>query len=182
MPAPDKFCDIVMKGGITSGVVYPLTVYERAKTFRFRNVGGTSVGAIAAAATAAAEFGRDRGAFEELRGLPKWLGDPSPHRRGSNLFNLFQPQATTCPLFAVLVTLISHKKWRVFWGLWAVLWNFPVAALAGSVPGLVLAILACQVGNGTAVVLGSRIGLSPSSRRSGVHGHDLLSSSTRKGP
>ena len=56
---PTLECDIVMKGGITSGVVYPLAVVELAKTYRFRNIGGTSTGAIAAAATAAAELGRD---------------------------------------------------------------------------------------------------------------------------
>jgi hypothetical protein len=47
-----------MKGGITSGVVYPLAACELAKAFRFKNIGGTSAGAIAAAATAAAELGR----------------------------------------------------------------------------------------------------------------------------
>ena len=39
-----------MKGGITSGVVYPFALCELARTYRFANVGGTSAGAIAAAA------------------------------------------------------------------------------------------------------------------------------------
>ena len=56
--APDLQCDIVMKGGITSGVVYPLAVCELATTYRLRSVGGASAGAIAAAAAAAAEVGR----------------------------------------------------------------------------------------------------------------------------
>jgi predicted acylesterase/phospholipase RssA len=43
-----------MKGGVTSGIVYPLAVCELAKEFRFVNIGGTSAGAIAAAVTAAA--------------------------------------------------------------------------------------------------------------------------------
>ena len=50
--------DLTMEGGTTSGVVYPLAVCELATSFRFRNVGGASAGAIAAALTAAAEFGR----------------------------------------------------------------------------------------------------------------------------
>jgi predicted acylesterase/phospholipase RssA len=50
--------DLTMEGGTTSGVVYPLAVCELATTFRFRNVGGASAGAIAAALTAAAELGR----------------------------------------------------------------------------------------------------------------------------
>ncbi|MGB6519619.1 MAG: patatin-like phospholipase family protein, partial [Candidatus Cybelea sp.] len=45
-------CDVVMKGGIASGVVYPGAVYELSKTYRFRNIGGTSAGAIAATLTA----------------------------------------------------------------------------------------------------------------------------------
>ena len=40
--------DMVMKGGITSGVVYPLAVCELAKQYRFRNLGGSSAGGIAA--------------------------------------------------------------------------------------------------------------------------------------
>ncbi len=57
---------MVMKGGITSGVVYPLAVTKLAERFVFKNIGGTSAGAIAAAATAAAELGRDTGGFERL--------------------------------------------------------------------------------------------------------------------
>lgn len=53
--AAHRNCDIVMKGGITSGIVYPRAVSELAKSFHFKNIGGTSAGAIAAAATAAAE-------------------------------------------------------------------------------------------------------------------------------
>ena len=61
---PDLFCDIVMKGGITSGVVYPHAVCELTSTLRLKNVGGTSAGAIAQAATAAAEYGRQGGSVQ----------------------------------------------------------------------------------------------------------------------
>ena len=43
-------CDLVMKGGITSGVIYPRAVCQLAVTRRLTQVGGTSAGAIAAAA------------------------------------------------------------------------------------------------------------------------------------
>ena len=46
--SPARECDIVMKGGITSGVIYPLAVCELAGVYRLRNIGGTSAGAIAA--------------------------------------------------------------------------------------------------------------------------------------
>ena len=42
-----KYCDIVMKGGVTSGVVYPGAVCELAKHYQFKSIGGASSGAIA---------------------------------------------------------------------------------------------------------------------------------------
>lgn len=47
-------CDLVLKGGVTSGVVYPYAILELARRYRFRSVGGTSAGGIAAAFAAAA--------------------------------------------------------------------------------------------------------------------------------
>ena len=86
---PTRSCDVVLKGGITSGVVYPHGLCELARTYRFSNVGGTSAGAIAAAGAAAAEHGRERGGFEKLAELPEWIGGDD------NLFRLFQPQPRT---------------------------------------------------------------------------------------
>ena len=61
MNGPEETCDIVLKGGITSGVVYPLALVSLSKKYRFSSIGGTSAGAIAAAAAAAAEYGRQTG-------------------------------------------------------------------------------------------------------------------------
>ena len=55
---PDLSCDLVMKGGLTSGIVYPSAIVELAKKYQFKSIAGSSAGAIAAAATAAAEFRR----------------------------------------------------------------------------------------------------------------------------
>ena len=93
--------DMVMKGGITSGVVYPLAVCELAKTRRFRNLGGSSAGGIAAAMAAAAECARDTGGFNRLAGLPLDLGE--------NLLAMFQPSPGTKPLFRVLLAAQSKK-------------------------------------------------------------------------
>jgi predicted acylesterase/phospholipase RssA len=57
--------DVTMRGGTTSGVVYPLAMCEIARTRRLRNVGGASAGAIAAAAAAAAELGRSSNLLDE---------------------------------------------------------------------------------------------------------------------
>ena len=81
-----KHCDVVMKGGITSGVVYPPAIVELSREYQFKNIGGTSAGAIAAAATAAAEYGRQRNAgptagFERLADLNLYVINRSGFRR-----------------------------------------------------------------------------------------------------
>jgi predicted acylesterase/phospholipase RssA len=80
--------DLVMQGGVTSGVVFPGALYELAKDFHFVRIGGTSAGAIAAAMLAAAECQRQRLAglghsdsevqapFETLRKLGERLAEP----------------------------------------------------------------------------------------------------------
>ena len=71
-PKPEKCCDIIMKGGVTSGIVYPLAVVELAKQYRFVNIGGTSAGAIAASLTAAAEYRRSTG---DVRGFTDGIAE-----------------------------------------------------------------------------------------------------------
>jgi predicted acylesterase/phospholipase RssA len=117
LPEPEALpelrnCDLVMKGGITSGIVYPKAVCELAKHFTFRNIGGTSAGAIAAAATAAAELGRRRGrnSFEKLAKLPDQLGRPAISGKGSFLFTLFQPQKGFERIFRVLTALLGARS------------------------------------------------------------------------
>ena len=58
METPTQTCDLVMKGGVTSGIVYPRLVTRLARRYRFVRIGGSSAGAIAAAFTAAAEYER----------------------------------------------------------------------------------------------------------------------------
>jgi hypothetical protein len=120
----EQKCDIVMKGGITSGVVYPHAVCELAQTYRFCNVGGTSAGAIAAAAAAAAEYGREEEGFNKLARLPRWLGD------GTNLRNLFQPQKKTRKLYAVVLAGVDKGASGML-----------VAAVAEHIPSAVLGAL-----------------------------------------
>src|SRR5215216_4780320 len=75
--------DLTMEGGTTSGVVYPLAVCELATNFRFRNVGGASAGAIAAALTAAAELGRS-GRVLAAGGLDQQIGDQQDSSAATN--------------------------------------------------------------------------------------------------
>ena len=93
-PPEDRFCDLVMKGGITSGVVYPKAIALLARHYRFKSIGGTSAGAIAAAITAAAEFRRrktgTRDGFDALAKLPEELMEKLPGSKRSRLLSLFQ--------------------------------------------------------------------------------------------
>ena len=144
---PTLTCDVVMKGGITSGVVYPHAICELARTYRFVNVGGTSAGAIAAAGAAAAEHGRDRGGFEWLAALPAWIG------AGGNLLGLFQPQQGTRPYFRLFTAGLGSTgagKWLRLG--WAAVRGFPLTVLAGLAPGVALVVLAAWTGSGALAV------------------------------
>ena len=101
-------CDLVMKGGVTSGLVYPPAVFELSKKYRFRNIGGTSAGAVAAALTAAAEYrrakdGSDSG-FQQLDKVAKQLQEPGYLR------NLFQGSSETEPLLNLVLQAPEHQK------------------------------------------------------------------------
>ncbi|MFL6292859.1 MAG: SuhR protein [Thermoanaerobaculia bacterium] len=130
---PKLECDIIMKGGITSGVVYPLAVVELAKTYRLRNIGGTSAGAIAAALAAAAEHGRDDpggGGFPKLAELPGFLAE--------KLTALFQPSPKARPAFKTLLVWISPggKIRKTLRTLWNLVRFHPLAFLLGALLGI----------------------------------------------
>ena len=85
-------CDMIMKGGVTSGIVYPYAVLEIATAYRFRSLGGTSAGAIAAAFAAAAEYGRQKGRLDSFLVLKHYC-DELPNI----LLSLFQPDPELRP-------------------------------------------------------------------------------------
>lgn len=108
----ESHCDLVMKGGITSGIVYPRLIARLAAKYRFKNIGGTSAGAIAAGACAAAEYARGQGrmdGFERLAQLPRELMGKATPRSRSRLFALFQPAPALRPHFAVLVRALNQQ-------------------------------------------------------------------------
>ena len=137
-------CDLVMKGGITSGVIYPRLVETLSRVYDFRSIGGTSAGAIAAGAAAAAQLGVHTGArpdaFSELGKLPDLLGGPARGEPGSMLLNLFQAQPSLRRHFALLTAALNARS-KVFTALrlsWAVVRYFPVGALLGAAPGFAI--------------------------------------------
>ena len=73
-----------MEGGVTSGIIYASAVAELAKHYRFTGIGGSSIGAFAAALTAAAEYRRRGGStegFAWLAGLPALLAEEDAARQ-----------------------------------------------------------------------------------------------------
>ncbi len=109
--AADAFCDLVLTGGVTSGIVYPLAVLELARRYRFHAIGGSSAGAMAAALAAAAELQRRHGSvrgFEVLRRLPEELAAPVADGR-SRLLSLFQPAPGVRRLFDLFLRLLPAE-------------------------------------------------------------------------
>jgi len=125
----DRSVDITMRGGTTSGVVYPMAVCELARQYRLRNIGGASAGAIAAAAAAAAEAGRSggpdasqilsvgdrkqghvRAGFAGLADCMAWLAQVDD--TGNDEFRvgqLFRPTRPALPLFRLVVAYMRRK-------------------------------------------------------------------------
>ena len=152
--------DVTMKGGTTSGVIYPLVLCELARRFRLRNVGGASAGAIAASLAAAAELGRTRwdeagrpeppplderarqqgrlrAGFVGLADATAWFGqldDPGPPQY--RLAQLFRPTAAARELFRVMVAGM-RARW-VPLGL-LLLWSFDLKSRSANALVLVLA-------------------------------------------
>jgi predicted acylesterase/phospholipase RssA len=114
-PPLDRFCDLVLKGGVVDGVIYPGVLIELARGFRFQSLAGTSVGAIAAALAAASElsrrFGSDVGFNEVLRKVPDELAQPDPQKEGQTVLqSLFQTEPALQRLFSAVVDLMSVKR------------------------------------------------------------------------
>ena len=139
---PTRHCDILMKGGITSGVIYPLAVCELAKQYGLRSVGGSSAGAIAAAAAAAAESNPSRQAgFTRLEELPDDITEELPDGTAV-LARLFQPQRSTAPLYKAFTAGLGRSGTaRTLAMVWGALTGFYRSALIGAIPGAVLLVL-----------------------------------------
>jgi predicted acylesterase/phospholipase RssA len=140
-PLPLPPCNIVMKGGITSGVVYPLTIVALAQKYRFRGIGGTSAGAIAAALTAAAELGRGSGGFERLAAVASELPE--------KLRSLFQPAPRGRASFNFLMAMAKRRGgWAKARALPQLAWRFPLTFLAGVAPAAALGVWGHLAGHG----------------------------------
>src|SRR5436190_6939155 len=143
------WCNLIMKGGITSGVVYPRAISELAQHFRLKQLGGSSAGAIAASLAAAAEYRRatspghdDRRGFDRLDAMPAFLGE--------NLLKLFGPERGTEPLFDLLIAFLGEARaWEKGIDAFLVaIRGLPACALLGLLPAAALVGVALASGAG----------------------------------
>ena len=103
-------CDLIMKGGITSGVVYPHALVELARDYRLRDIGGTSAGAIAAVFAAAAEYRRQASGGTDQSGFIM-IGELAGEL-GAKMETFFQPAPPLRPLFEMLIAAVSEEGRR----------------------------------------------------------------------
>lgn len=149
-----RYCDLVMKGGITSGLVYPSAAISLAREYTFKNVGGTSAGAIAAAACAAAALGQRRKELQPRKypdgdamgfaGLESVAEDLSSK---GFIYSLFQPGAGVRSVYRLLVAAAGKKGFLAI-GLalfWAMVWSAGLIFLASLLLLLGLAYAAAGV-------------------------------------
>jgi predicted acylesterase/phospholipase RssA len=101
---PPCECDMVMKGGITSGVVYPQAILRLARKYRFRAIGGGSVGALVAALSAAAELARRNRGFERLNEKRNELSSDG------FLTSRFQAPEQTRPALELFLAILSARN------------------------------------------------------------------------
>lgn len=169
VPPFDRFCDLVMTGGVASGVVYPWAIVELARTYRFRNIGGTSVGAMAAALAAAAEYGRRIGfdrSFEVLRRTPGALAEDLPDKR-TRMLSLFQANNRGKRLITLWGRIGRGQRFppegpkrepklacSVFSAAREVFWAYRRPIVLGALAGLLVGAVGC-----TAIVLKVLLGL-----------------------
>lgn len=148
------FCDVVMKGGVTSGVVYPLAVVELATQYRLKNIGGASAGAIAAAVAAAAEYDRAGGGYLRLGQVVDDLRTRLP--------SLFQATPPTRPVLNLLLASLGERSWilklpRMFLALAKGYWLVTLGAIGlGLLAG---GFVAWQISLGWALCVGFLISL-----------------------
>lgn len=133
-------CDMVMKGGLTSGVVYPHVVKELSEHYRFKQIGGASAGAIAAVFAAAAEFQRQAPLLESEEPKEEEGGQEPPigfdgvaelaKYLAHDMRTLFQPDPSFKRLFDILIAVVSETDSVLVATMRALIW--PLAILASA--------------------------------------------------
>lgn len=131
---PDRYCDLVLTGGVTSAIAYPGVIHGLAQVYRLQSIGGASSGAGSAALAAAAEYRRRHGSTQGFETLMQRVAAIQDDIRGeTGLRWLFQPMLVHRRLFAFLLPVFAgpDKRKRKFAGhlVWAY-WESAALGLA----------------------------------------------------
>ena len=136
---PERNCDIVMNGGIAGAFVYPSAAVELAKTYRFRRIGGSSLGSLSAAFTAAAEVGRGskNGGFPELSNTLNWMKEGREEKL--NFYELLQAESETSVYFKALKKIKGKSRLKDMLAAGrASLGSFPLITLLALIPAILV--------------------------------------------
>lgn len=107
----DRYCDLILTGGVTSAIAYPAAIFALATAYRFNSIGGSSSGAGAAALAAAAEYRRRHGSSDGFRILLERTESVAKDVRGrTGLAWLFQPGPRHKRLFDALVPGFANPQ------------------------------------------------------------------------
>jgi hypothetical protein len=155
---PPRRCDVIMKGGITSGVVYPAAGVELAKRFTLKSIGGASAGAIAASLFAAAEHRRSvlgsADGFAQLQTLPARLGATTASGT-SYLLALIRPSGDARRLFRLLLAFLGSDRLRKpFRVAGTAIVQYFGAFVVGLIPAVALAVFAWRAADTVAIRAG----------------------------
>jgi len=148
-PTELKECDLIMKGGVTSGVVFPLAICGLAEQYRFFNIGGTSAGAIAAVMTAAAEYRRQcSDGKRSIQGFDRIAATPT--QLGKDLLSMFQAAPGTKLMFDICLAFKGSRRMGVLKAV-AVSWLW---VLIGGLAGIVVFTFGVRSGDCALIALG----------------------------
>ena len=110
----DRYCDLILTGGVTSAIAYPAAVFALAGAYRLHAIGGSSSGAGVAALAAAAEYRRRHGSADGFRILLQRTDAVADVVAGkTGLEWLFQPDVENERLFGALLPAFVSQRGRV---------------------------------------------------------------------
>ena len=110
----NRYCDLILNGGVTSSIAYPAAIFALATAYRFNSIGGSSSGAGAAALAAAAEYRRRHGSSDGYRILLERTAAVADEVDGkTRLELLFQPEQDNRRLFHALLRGFSSPSGKI---------------------------------------------------------------------
>jgi predicted acylesterase/phospholipase RssA len=108
--AAPEYCDVIMKGGTASAIIYPPLLATLAKTFKLRNLAGTSAGSIGAALGAAAEFRRQTSeAKDDMAGYDLLDQFAQTVNQDGGILSKFEAWPATRPLWCAFQAISKAK-------------------------------------------------------------------------